>query len=51
MFGVPVEYVLATDTSAYANARDSGSEAKVLESVGAVSTRETYSEAKAVDTT
>ena len=49
--GQPVEYALATDTAAYANGQDQGSEAKVLETVGASSSRETYSEAKAVDTT
>jgi len=49
--GVPVEYALATDTSAYANDTDSTSEAKVLETIGASGSIDTYSEAKAVDTT
>ena len=49
--GFPVEYALATDTSAYAVDRDSTSEAKVLETVGASGSRDTFGEAKAVDTT
>ena len=49
--GGPVIYALASDTSAYANGMDRTSEAKVLETVGAAGSRDTFGEGKAVDTT